>query len=230
MPYSLTRTVILSSLKKIIKDFLFCKFHDILNLSIHKINRRKKMTVTLTLIIATVVIAFFGISIYNGLVTKRLRTKEAWSTVETQLKRRYELIPNLVETVKGYAKHESKTLENVTNARNMAMSIKDTSVQKEQYENMLTSSLKSLFAVSESYPDLKANQNFLELQQELEDTENKIQAARQFYNTTVLSYNAAIAVFPNNLIAGAFHFTQERFFELEEEEKKVVRQAVKVQF
>lgn len=188
------------------------------------------MTVTLTLIIASVIIVFIGISIYNTLVTKRLRTKEAWSTVETQLKRRYDLIPNLVETVKAYAKHEAKTLENVTNARNMAMSIKDTTVQKEQYENMLTSSLKSLFAVSESYPDLKANQNFLELQQELEDTETKIQAARQFYNTTVLSYNTSLSIFPNNLIAGAFHFEQERFFELEEEEKKAVRQPVKVQF
>ena len=182
------------------------------------------MTITLTLIIASVVIVFIGISIYNSLVTKRLRTKEAWSTVETQLKRRYDLIPNLVETVKSYAKHEAKTLENVTNARNMAMSIKDTTVQKEQYENMLTSSLKSLFAVSESYPDLKANQNFLELQQELEDTETKIQAARQF------SYNTSLSIFPNNLIAGAFHFTQERFFELEEEEKKAVHQPVKVQF
>ncbi len=188
------------------------------------------MTITLTLIIASVIIVFIGISIYNSLVTKRLRTKEAWSTVETQLKRRYDLIPNLVETVKAYAKHEAKTLENVTNARNMAMSIKDTTVQKEQYENMLTSSLKSLFAVSESYPDLKANQNFLELQQELEDTETKIQAARQFYNTTVLSYNTSLSIFPNNLIAGAFHFTQERFFELEEEEKKAVHQPVKVQF
>lgn len=181
-------------------------------------------------IIIAVVLVFFVISIYNGLVTKRLRTKEAWSTVDTQLKRRYDLIPNLVETVKSYAKHESKTLENVTNARNMAMSIKDTTVQKEQYENMLTSSLKSLFAVSESYPDLKANQNFLELQQELEDTENKIQAARQFYNTTVLSYNTALSIFPNNIIASRFNFTPERFFELEEEEKKEVRKAVKVQF
>lgn len=192
--------------------------------------QEKKMNALVTLIIIAVVLAVFIISIYNGLVSKRLRTKEAWSTVDTQLKRRYDLIPNLVETVKSYAKHESKTLETVTNARNMAMSIKDTTVQKEQYENMLTSSLKSLFAVSESYPDLKANQNFLELQQELEDTETKIQAARQFYNTTVLSYNTALSIFPNNLIANRFNFTPERFFELEEEEKKEVRKAVKVQF
>ncbi len=188
------------------------------------------MIALLVLLIGAVLFGFYVIAIYNGLVTKRFRTKEAWSTVETQLKRRYDLIPNLVETVKAYAKHESKTLESVVSARNMAMSIKDTTVQKEQYENMLTGTLKSLFAVSENYPDLKANQNFMELQQELEDTENKIQASRQFYNTVVLSYNTALSIFPNNIIAGMFKFEAERFFELEETEKKAVHQSVKVQF
>ena len=188
------------------------------------------MSVLIVLLVVAIVIAFFTISVYNRLVTKRFRTKEAWSTVETQLKRRYDLIPNLVETVKAYAKHESKTLENVISARNMAMSIKDTTVQKEQYENMLTGTLKSLFAVSENYPELKADKNFLELQQELEDTENKIQASRQFYNTVVLSYNTTLSIFPNNIIANMFKFTQERFFELEEAEKKEIHKGVKVQF
>ena len=188
------------------------------------------MFVLIGLIVLLLVLALFAISVYNSLITKRLRTKEAWSTVETQLKRRYDLIPNLVETVKTYAKYEGKTLENVIAARNMAMSVKDSSVQKEQCENMLTSTLKSLFAVSENYPELKANQNFLELQQELEDTENKIQACRQFYNTVVLSYNSSLSIFPNNIIAGMFHFEQARFFELEEQERAAVYQGVKVQF
>jgi LemA protein len=188
------------------------------------------MTALLVIVAVLVVLALYVIGVYNSLITQRMQTKEAWSTIETQLKRRYDLIPNLIETVKGYAKHESKTLENVINARNMAMSVKDASVQKEQYENMLTGTLKSLFALSENYPDLKANQNFMQMQQELTDTEDKIQATRQFYNTTVMSYNTAIALFPKNIIAGWFHFTAERFFELEESEKESVRKAVKVQF
>lgn len=188
------------------------------------------MTVLLGLVIVLVVLGLYTISIYNSLVTGKMQTKEAWSTIETQLKRRYDLIPNLIETVKSYAKHESKTLENVINARNMAMSVKDSSVQKEQYENMLTGTLKSLFALSENYPDLKANQNFMQMQQDLKDTEDKIQATRQFYNTTVMSYNTAIAVFPKNVIAKWFKFEPERFFELEEGEKDAVRQAPKVQF
>lgn len=180
---------------------------------------------------SVVVVAILGvIALYNKLVAAKFRTKEAWSTVETQLKRRYDLIPNLVETVKAYAKYENKTLEQVVVARNMAMSIRDTSMQKEQYENMLTSSLKSLFALSENYPDLKANQNFLDLQREITDTEDKIQASRQFYNTTVLSYNTQTEMFPGNLIAHAFHFQSERFFELEEAERAAASQPVKVQF
>ena len=188
------------------------------------------MTVLLGLVIVLVVLGLYTISIYNSLVTGKMQTKEAWSTIETQIKRRYDLIPNLIETVKSYAKHESKTLENVINARNMAMSVKDSSVQKEQYENMLTGTLKSLFALSENYPDLKANQNFMQMQQDLKDTEDKIQATRQFYNTTVMGYNTAIAVFPKNVIAKWFKFEPERFFELEEGEKDAVRQAPKVQF
>ncbi|MBR4931590.1 MAG: LemA family protein, partial [Alphaproteobacteria bacterium] len=121
-------------------------------------------------ILGIIVVALYVIGVYNGLVTGQVQTKEAWSTVDTQLKRRYDLIPNIVETVRGYAKHESKTLENVINARNMAMSINGSSVQKEQHENMLSGALKSIFALSESYPDLKANQNFSHLQQELADT------------------------------------------------------------
>lgn len=167
---------------------------------------------------------------YNGLVRARQRTKEAWSTVETQLKRRYELIPNLVETVKGYAKHESKTLEAVIAARNIAMTHPDLSPQKEQTENMLAGALKSIFALSESYPDLKANQNFSELQRELADTETKIQASRQFYNTTVLSYNTKIEIFPSNLIAKMFGFKPAVFFKLEDNEKQAVQKAPKVQF
>lgn len=184
------------------------------------------------LIIAGIIIfiALFLIRIYNSLVQGKVRVKEAWATVETQLRRRYDLIPNLVETVKVYAKYESKTLEQVISARNMAMSIPNNSTQKEQYENMLTSSLKTVFALSESYPDLHANQNFLELQHELRDTEDKIQATRQFYNTVVASYNTSLMIFPNNIIAGSMNFGPEAFFKLEESEKAVVSQPVKVQF
>lgn len=177
-----------------------------------------------------VVVALYVIGVYNGLVTGQVQTKEAWSTVDTQLKRRYDLIPNIVETVRGYAKHESKTLENVINARNMAMSINGSSVQKEQHENMLSGALKSIFALSESYPDLKANQNFLHLQQELADTETKIQAARQYYNTAVMALNRKVRIFPNNVIAGLFGIEQEHFFELEEAEKEAVKVAPKIQF
>lgn len=180
--------------------------------------------------IVLVVVALGVIALYNKLVAARFRTKEAWSTVETQLKRRYDLIPNLVETVKAYAKYENKTLEQVVTARNMAMSVRDMSTQKEQYENMLTSSLKSLFALSENYPDLKANQNFLDLQREITDTEDKIQASRQFYNTMVLSYNTQVQVFPSNLLANMFHFQQENFFKLEESERAAANQPVKVEF
>lgn len=188
------------------------------------------MSALLVLAGVLVVLGLYVISLYNSLVTGQVQTKEAWSTVETQLKRRYDLVPNLVETVKSYAKHESKTLENLVNARNMAMSLNGSTTQKEQHENMLTGALKSVFALAENYPDLKANQNFLDLQNKLTDTEDKIQAARQYYNTAVMSLNRKIRIFPSNLIAARFGIAQEHFFELESSEKEAVKKAPKVQF
>ncbi len=182
------------------------------------------------LLIILVAIVIYTIMIYNGLVTAQIKTKEAWSTVETQLKRRCDLIPNLVETVKGYAKHESKTLEAVVNARNMAMSLSGQTVQKEQHENMLTGALKSLFALAENYPDLKANSSFLQLQQEIAETETRIQGARENYNTTVTAFNQQIRIFPNNLIANQFNFKEERFFELETAEQEAAKKVPQVQF
>jgi LemA protein len=161
------------------------------------------------------------IAIYNGLVTLKNRAKEAWSDIDVQLKRRYDLIPNLVATVKGYAVHEKELFEKVTQARANAMNaqgIKD----KADAENMLSDTLKSLFAVSENYPDLKASVNFLELQRELSDTENKIQAARRFYNTNVRDLNIKIESFPANTIAGMFNFKQMDLFEATAGEKEAV--------
>ena len=159
---------------------------------------------------------------YNGLVRTRNRVKEAWSDIEVQLKRRYDLIPNLIETVKGYAAHEKNVFEDVTQARTQAMGAQ-TKDEKAGAENQLSSTLKSLFAVAENYPDLKANQNFLELQRELTDTEDKIQAARRFYNANVRDFNTKLQVFPSNLIAGMLSFTKRDFFEAKESEKDVVK-------
>lgn len=171
-------------------------------------------------VIAIVVVAFiFGM--YNGLVRKRNRVREGWSDIDVQLKRRFNLIPNLIETVKGYAAHEREVLEGVTQARSAVMNSND-QASREQSENMLSDALKSLFAVSENYPDLKASQNFLSLQQELADTENKIQAARRFYNQTVLNYNNSIETVPSNIIASLFNFKQEQFFKVEIEEERNV--------
>ena len=153
--------------------------------------------------------------IYNGLVQKRIRTKEGWSQIDVQLKRRYDLIPNLVETVKGYAAHERGTLEAVIAARNAAISATGVK-EKAQAENMLTGALRQIFALSEAYPNLKANENFAQLQEELTGTENRISFARQHYNATVTEYNTARQVFPNNIIAGMFGFQAAEFFELEE--------------
>ncbi|MBQ9089540.1 MAG: LemA family protein [Alphaproteobacteria bacterium] len=177
-----------------------------------------------------VLIALYVISVYNALVSLQVRTKESWSGVETHLKRRYDLIPNLVETVKGYAKHEEKTLTAVISARNMAMNAPAQTVQKEQYENMLTGALKSLFAVTESYPDLKANQSFLQLQTEIAETESRIQNAREGYNSVVSDLNQRIRVFPSNFIAQMFGISEERFFELEDSEREAAKKAPKVQF
>ncbi len=165
------------------------------------------------------VLAGVLIAIYNRLVVLRNRVKNAWAQIDVQLKRRYDLIPNLVETVKGYATHESGTFEKVTQARNMAMGAQGAKAQGEA-ENMLSGALKSLFAVSEAYPDLKANQNFMMLQEELSGTESKIAYSRQFYNDSVMSYNISIETFPNNLLAGMFGFTKEDLFEIEEAAKE----------
>ena len=184
-----------------------------------------------TLIIPGVIVAIVGwlIAMYNGLIKLKNRVKEAWSDIDVQLKRRYDLIPNLVETVKGYAKHESETLENVIKARNEAMAIQKTGDAKEQAqaENVLSSTLKSIFALAENYPDLKANQNFLELQRELTDTEDKIQASRRFYNGNVRDFNTKIETFPTNIFAGMLHFKKFDFFEIGDEKQ---RENVKVEF
>ena len=176
------------------------------------------------LIIAGIIIVggIILVGMYNGLVQGRLRVKEAWSGIDVQLKRRSSLIPNLVETVRGYASHERETLENVTRAR-AQLDNAGTAQQAAQANNMLTQALRSLFAVAEAYPDLKANQNFLELQRELADTEEKIAYARQFFNRNVLSYNTSVHTVPTMFIAGMFGFTPEEFFEAEEEAREDVR-------
>jgi len=159
---------------------------------------------------------------YNGLIRRRYRVKEAWSDIDVQLKRRYDLIPNLVETVKGYMTHEQTVFEKVTEARTRAMGAKSKD-EKLGAENALSNTLKTLFAVSENYPELKANANFLDLQRELADTENKIQAARRFYNGNVMDYNTKIETFPTNLIVGALGFKKEEFFGLEESQKEPIK-------
>lgn len=171
-------------------------------------------------IIAVLVIAV--IAMYNGLVRLKNRVDEAWSDIDVQLKRRYDLIPNLVETVKGYAAHERETLEKVVQARNAAMQAQSGGDAKKQAEaeNALSATLKSIFALSESYPDLKANQNFLELQRELTDTEDKIQAARRFYNGNVRDFNTKLQVFPTNVIAGTLGFKAREFFEIGEAKER----------
>jgi len=169
-----------------------------------------------------VLIVIWAIAIYNGLIRLKNRVDEAWSDIDVQLKRRYDLIPNLVNTVKGYAAHEKEVFEKVTEARTRAMAAQS-APDKAQAENMLSQTLKSLFAVAEAYPDLKANQNFLELQRELTDTEDKIQAARRFYNGNVRDFNIKIQVFPNNVFAGMLGFTSREFFEVAEGEKEPVK-------
>ena len=166
------------------------------------------------------------VGLYNRLIVLRNRVKEAWSDIEVQLKRRYDLIPNVVQSVKGYAIHERELFEKVTEARTAAISAKGTE-EKAEAENMLSGALKTLFAVSENYPDLKANTNFLDLQRELADTENKIQAARRFYNGNVRDLNIKLEVFPTNLIAGALGFKKRDFFEIEDEKE---RENVEVKF
>lgn len=173
-------------------------------------------------------IVIWVIAAFNGFITLVNRAKEAWSDIEVQMKRRYDLIPNLIETVKGYAAHEKQAFENVSNARAAAMGAQ--SVEEHgKAENMLTGALKSIFAIAEAYPDLKANTNFLELQRELSDTENKIQAARRFYNQTVMALNTGLQQFPGNIVGGMFGFREREFFELADDEQ-AAKNPVKVAF
>jgi LemA protein len=173
----------------------------------------------LVIVALLALVVVLGVSLYNGLVRLRNACKNGFSQIDVQLKRRYDLIPNLVETVKGYAAHERETLEAVTNARANAINAQQGGDVRAQAsaENVLTGTLKSLFAVAEAYPDLKANQNFLNLQEELTATEDRIAYARQFFNDSVLSYNNAIQTFPRNLLAGMFHFEAREFFDAEPE-------------
>lgn len=164
----------------------------------------------------------FVVAIYNGLIRLRNKCEEGWADIDTQLKRRYDLIPNLIETVKGYASHEAGTLEKVTQARTAAMNAKNIQ-EKEQAENMLTGALKSIFALAEQYPDLKANQNFLDLQKTLAEVEEHIQLSRRYYNATVRDFNTKIQVFPNTIIARPFGFSEKEFFQASDEEKKNVK-------
>jgi len=167
-----------------------------------------------------VLIGLVLVGIYNGLIRSRVRTREAWSGIDVQLKRRADLIPNLVETVRGYASHERQTFENVTRARAMLQQA-GTAPEAAQANNFLTQTLRSLFAVAENYPELKANQNFLDLQSQLSDIEEKIAFARQFYNRNASDYNTRIQTFPNAMIAGMFGFQPFEFFEAEEEAREV---------
>lgn len=187
------------------------------------------MVIIVVVLAAVVLTVLYVVGVYNGLIVLKNRVQEAWSDIQVQMKRRYDLIPNLVETVKGYAKHESNTFEKVIQARNMAMAQNGTPQQQAQAENILSGTLKSLFAVTENYPELKANENFLKLQFELTDTEDKIKAARRFYNSNVLALNTKIEIFPSNIIAGYFSFEKKEFFELDESEQ-AAKQPVAVKF
>jgi LemA protein len=184
------------------------------------------------IVIVVVIVLALGLVVlaFNGLVRRRNQVDNAWSQIDVQLKRRYDLIPNLVETVKGYAAHEKGTFEAVTAARANAITAQQSgdAAKSAQADNVLSGALKSLFAVAEAYPDLKANQNFLSLQEELSSTEDRVASSRQFYNESVLSYNTKIQTFPSNMIAGTFHFTTREFFSVPAEEQ--ITQAPKVQF
>jgi LemA protein len=185
------------------------------------------MKFTTILIVIVAVVALWAVVAYNRFVAMTNRVKEAWADIDVQLKRRYDLIPNLIETVKGYAAQEQEVFQKVTEARSKAMQAGSTAEHADA-ENMLSGTLKSLFAVSEAYPDLKSNQNFLELQRELSDTENKIQAARRFYNGNVRDLNISVESFPSNMIAKAFGFKPADLFDLAEGD--VARENVAVKF
>ena len=181
----------------------------------------------MTLIILVIIViglGFYLTNLYNGLVRARNEVKSAWSSIDVQLKRRYDLIPNLVETVKGYVAHERQTLEAVVKARQQAISFTGSVEERAKVENVLTTSLRSLFALAEAYPDLKANQNFLALQEELSSTENKIGFSRQYYNDAALRYKNRIEVFPSNIFANMFGFRSEPFFQVEEAKERLTPQ------
>ncbi len=186
-------------------------------------------TLVLGLIVLGVIllVGLWVVAMYNALVRLRQHVRESWSAIDTELKRRYDLIPNLVETVRGYASHERETLEGVIEARNRALGSTGSPQSQAADENLLVGALRGLFALAEAYPQLRANENFLALQQELANTEDRIQAARRFYNANVRDLNTRIEVFPSNLIAGAFGFTAQEYFEVEDAQ---VRQAPQVKF
>src|SRR5438876_2163296 len=183
----------------------------------------------LIVLAVVVVLAGWAILIYNGLINRKVEADNSWSQIDVQLKRRYDLIPNLVETVKGYASHEKETLERVIQARNAAMNARGVA-EHAQAENALSGTLKTLFAVAESYPDLKANQNFLALQEELTATENRIGFARQHYNDVVSNYNTSLQTFPSNVLGGMFGFRAAEFFKLDAAEAAAVQKAPQVKF
>ncbi len=181
------------------------------------------MNTSTILLVVLAVVALWLVASFNSLVRLKNRAKEALSDIDVQLKRRFDLIPNLIETVKGYMSHEKSVLENVTKARTAAMNMGGNPLERDNAEKQLSNTLKTLFAVSENYPDLKANANFLDLQRELADTENKIQASRRFYNTMVMGLNTKVQSFPTNLIASSFSFSEEKYFETAESEKENVK-------
>ena len=183
--------------------------------------------VLIGLVVLVVVIGLWFVIMYNGLIRLRNIVQESWKQIDVELHRRYDLIPNLVETVKGYASHERGTFEAVTQARAAASTPGSTPAEQAQQENMLTGALRQLFAVAEAYPDLKANQNFLELQQQLTQTEDRIAAGRRFYNANVRAFNTKIQSVPSNIVANLFHFTEAEYFEVDDPE---IRSAPKVQF
>ena len=180
------------------------------------------MTWLYILIAVVVILILWAVGVYNKLVSLKMRVKNAWAQIDTQLKRRFDLIPNLVETVKGYAKHEKSTLEDVVKARNTYLSA-STPEDQLKADGQLTKAVNKLFALAESYPDLKANESFLSLQKELTTCEEKITYARQFYNDSVLSYNNKIELFPSSIVASMFHFEKEKFFEASADERKNVQ-------
>ncbi len=180
------------------------------------------MLYLIVILVAVVGAIFYVVSLYNGLIRSWNDVKTAWSSIDVQLRRRYDLIPNLVETVKGYAAHERQTLELVVKARQQAINFTGTMEDRTKVENALTQSLRSLFALAEAYPNLKANQNFLALQEELATTENKIGFSRQYYNDTAKQYKNRVEVFPSNIVASTFGFKAEPFFQLETAEERAV--------